>query len=59
MKESERITLKYVIGWRHPFIPTTSMDLIQKYIGAEGKEPRLNKLGGTEWTKVKARVKDH
>ena len=40
------------------FIPTTSMDLIQKYIGAEGKEPRLNKLGGTEWTKVKARVKE-
>ncbi len=40
------------------FIPTTSMDLIQKYIGAEGREPRLNKLGGTEWTKAKARVKE-
>ncbi|MGI6122770.1 MAG: transcription-repair coupling factor [Acetivibrionales bacterium] len=40
------------------FIPTTNMDLIQKYIGAEGREPRLNKLGGTEWTKAKARVKE-
>ncbi|NLE23752.1 MAG: transcription-repair coupling factor, partial [Clostridiaceae bacterium] len=40
------------------FIPTTGMDLIQKYIGAEGREPRLNKLGGTEWTKAKARVKE-
>jgi len=40
------------------FIPTTSMNLIQKYIGSEGKEPRLNKLGGTEWTKVKAKVKE-
>lgn len=40
------------------FIPTTSMNLIQKYIGSEGREPRLNKLGGTEWTKVKARVKE-
>lgn len=40
------------------FIPTTSMNLIQKYIGAEGREPRLHKLGGTEWTRVKARVKE-
>ncbi|MGI6083844.1 MAG: transcription-repair coupling factor [Acetivibrionales bacterium] len=40
------------------FIPTTGMDLIQKYIGAEGREPRINKLGGTEWIKAKARVKE-
>lgn len=40
------------------YIPTTSMDLIQKYIGSEGREPRLNKLGGTEWAKAKARVKE-
>lgn len=40
------------------YIPTTSMDLIQKYIGQEGKKPRLNKLGGTEWAKAKAKVKE-
>lgn len=40
------------------YIPTTNMDLIQKYIGSEGKEPRLNKLGGTEWAKAKSRVKE-
>ena len=40
------------------YIPTTSMDLIQKYIGSEGREPRLNKLGGTEWAKAKSRVKE-
>jgi len=40
------------------YIPTTSMNLIQKYIGSEGREPRLNKLGGTEWAKQKARVKE-
>jgi transcription-repair coupling factor (superfamily II helicase) len=34
------------------------MDLIQKYIGTEGKDPKLNKLGGTEWTKQKSRVKE-
>lgn len=40
------------------YIPTTSMDLIQKYIGSEGREPKLNKLGGTEWAKAKTRVKE-
>lgn len=40
------------------YIPTTSMDLIQKYIGQEGRKPRINKLGGTEWAKAKAKVKD-
>lgn len=40
------------------FIPTTSMDLVQKFIGSEGREPRLNKLGGAEWIKTKTRVRD-
>jgi len=39
-------------------IPTEQLDLIQKYVGAEGSEPRLNKLGGSEWAKVKSRVKE-
>lgn len=39
------------------YVPTDQIDLIQKYIGAEGQGPRLNKLGGTEWTRVKTRVK--
>lgn len=40
------------------YIPTTQMDLIQKYIGTEGKNPKLNKLGGSEWTKAKKKVKE-
>lgn len=39
------------------YVPTDQIHLIQKYIGAEGQSPRLNKLGGTEWTRVKSRVK--
>ncbi|BAD42217.1 transcription-repair coupling factor [Symbiobacterium thermophilum] len=39
-------------------IPTEQVDQIQKYIGAEGHEPRLNRLGGGEWAKVKSRVKE-
>lgn len=34
------------------------MELIQKYIGTEGKTPKLNKLGGTEWIKEKKKVKE-
>jgi transcription-repair coupling factor (superfamily II helicase) len=39
------------------YIPTDQLDLIQKYIGGEDKGPKLNRLGGTEWLKVKARAK--
>jgi len=40
------------------YIPVTQMELIQKYIGTEGKTPKLNKLGGTEWLREKKRVKE-
>ncbi|MHB8945303.1 MAG: transcription-repair coupling factor [Bacillota bacterium] len=39
------------------YVPTDQIDLVQKYIGAEGQEPKVYKLGGTEWAKVKGRVK--
>lgn len=37
------------------YIPTDQLDLISKYIGAE--EPKLNKLGGSDWATTKARAK--
>ncbi len=40
------------------YIPTNQMDLIQKYIGSEGKQPKVSKLGGTEWAKTKSRIKE-
>ncbi len=40
------------------YIPVEQIDLIQKYIGAEGKSPRLHSLGSGEWQRVKGRVKD-
>lgn len=39
------------------YVNINQMDMIQKYIGAEGKKPKLSKLGGQEWKKVKARAK--
>lgn len=38
-------------------VPIDQIDLIQKYVGAEDKEPKVYKLGGTEWTKVKKKVR--
>ncbi len=37
-------------------VPTSQIDLVQKYVGAAGMKPALSKLGGTRWTKTKERV---
>ena len=39
------------------YIPATQLDLIQKYASSDAKPPRLNRLGGQEWTRTKNRVK--
>jgi len=39
------------------YVPINQMDIVQKYIGAEGKGPKINKLGGNEWSKAKSRVR--
>ena len=41
------------------FVPIDQIDQVQKFVGSEGKEPKLYKLGGTEWTKVKRRVQSN
>ncbi|MFZ3578491.1 transcription-repair coupling factor [Virgibacillus sp. DJP39] len=38
------------------FVPIDQIDLVQKFVGSEGKEPKLYKLGGSEWAKVKSKV---
>ena len=44
------------------YVLATQFDRIQKYGGADGIKPKLNRLGGSEWTatkeKVRAAVKD-
>ena len=39
------------------YIPVEKISLLSKYSGREGVAPKINKLGGTEWQKTKARVK--
>jgi len=41
------------------YVPTEQMDRVQKYIGSEGKEPTVHRLGGVEWRNAKGRVSKH
>ena len=38
-------------------VPIDQIDLIQKYIGSEDKEPKIYKLGGSDWQRVKNKVR--
>ncbi|WP_018131771.1 transcription-repair coupling factor [Effusibacillus pohliae] len=40
------------------YVPVEQIDLIQKYVGAEEKEPKLYSLGGNEWARVKSKVQN-
>jgi len=40
------------------YVPTDQVELIQRYIGGDAQEPRINKLGGTEWARTKNRVRE-
>lgn len=54
--ETEGICKDYVeidyAGKDRLFLPTDKLGQLQKYIGNEGETPKLNKLGGAEWSKV-------
>jgi transcription-repair coupling factor (superfamily II helicase) len=39
------------------YVPIEQIDQVQKYIGSEEKEPKVYKLGGTDWKKVKSKVR--
>ncbi|MGE5473689.1 MAG: transcription-repair coupling factor [Ignavibacteriales bacterium] len=60
--EIEGITRDYLkISYQNNdmlYIPTTQLEVLQKYIGSEGKAPKLNKFGGADWAKTKKRVKE-
>lgn len=38
------------------YVSVDQIDLVQKFVGQEDKEPKLHKLGGPEWKKAKAKV---
>lgn len=38
------------------YVPIDQIDQVQKYTGTEGKEPKIYKLGGNTWEKVKKKA---
>ncbi|MDD3750855.1 MAG: transcription-repair coupling factor, partial [Tissierellia bacterium] len=39
------------------YVPVDQMSLIQKYIGSDSEKPKLNKMGSSDWAKIKERSK--
>ena len=54
--EKDYIKISYD-GGSNLYVLATQLDRLQKYAGADTeKKPKLNKLGGQEWNKTKAKV---
>ena len=51
----ECVVLLYADGDRL-YVPTDQMDLLQKFSGADGVPPAIDKIGGTSWAKAKAKT---
>ena len=39
------------------YVPCSQLDVLSRFAGAEAEHAKLNKLGGTDWAKTKARAK--
>lgn len=59
--EVEKASKDYICieysGGSKLYILVSQLDLIQKYSSKEGRKPKLNKLGGTEWERTKSKVR--
>ncbi len=57
----ERVRNEFLVlcyqGGDKLYLPVDRMGIVQKYMGAEGIRPPLDRLGGKSWERVKARVK--
>jgi len=55
-KPADNLVIEYE-GGEKLYVPTESMHLVQKYIAFHTRRPKLHKLGGKEWQRVKNRAK--
>ena len=55
-EHNEFLRLEYNEGDRL-FVPVHRLDLIKRYIGADGHSPRIDKLGGATWERAVRRVR--
>ena len=58
--ETDGVTREYILlqyaGTDKLYLPLDKLDLLHKYSGAEEREPRLSKLGGSEWERTRQKV---
>ena len=54
---SDYLNLSYR-GGDKLYLPVDRMQMVQKYMGVEGIEPALDKLGGKTWQRSRARAKE-
>jgi len=55
--EGDFLLLEYA-GGDKLYLPVDRINLVQRYVGAEGIEPRIDRLGGAAWDKAKARARE-
>lgn len=54
--ETDYLTIRYEPDAKL-YVPLYSLDKVQKYTGAEGAPPRINRLGAPGWARTKERAK--
>lgn len=52
----EYLTISY-LGTDRLHVPVDQVNLLSRYRGAGDKAPKLNKMGGTDWNRVKGKAK--
>jgi len=55
--EGDYLHIEYA-GGDKLYLPVDRINLVQRYVGSDGKAPALDKLGGTSWERVKKRTRD-
>ncbi|HEY2663002.1 MAG TPA: transcription-repair coupling factor, partial [Candidatus Binataceae bacterium] len=54
--QGDFMNLEYA-GDDRMYVPVERINLVQRYVGAEGAEPKLDRLGSGAWAKVKHRAR--
>ncbi len=55
--EGDFLNLEYA-GNDTMYVPVERINLVQRYIGGEGTEPKLDRLGGGSWDRIKKRTRE-
>lgn len=55
-EKKDYLLIQYA-GTDRLFVPVDQMGFLQKYVGAEGIKPKINKLSGGDWKATKAKAK--